>query len=130
MDGPFMCFDPYCDTKYHLAGNVVHAIHSRNIGKLPIIPDNLKEYIDNGIIENPKVTNFNKFIESAKLFFPNIEKTKHIGSMYTIRTVLPYNEDTDTRPAIVRKINNKEFVLFSGKVVNCVKSAQKLLDLL
>ena len=36
MDGPFMCFDPYADTDYHVAGNVVHAIHVRNIGLKPL----------------------------------------------------------------------------------------------
>lgn len=130
MDGPFMCFDPYCDTKYHLAGNVVHAIHSTNIGKFPIIPDELAEYVDNGIIFNPKNSRFPEFIESAKKFFPNIEKTVHIGSMFTVRTVLPYQEETDTRPSIVKNINNKEYLIFSGKVVNCVNCAERLLELL
>ena len=38
IDGPFMCIDPYGSTGYHVMGNVVHAIHSTNTGKLPEIP--------------------------------------------------------------------------------------------
>ena len=34
-----------------------------------------------------------------------IEKSKQIGSMYTIRTVLPHKDDTDERRTIVTKQN-------------------------
>ena len=92
MDGPFMCFDPYGDTEYHLGGNVVHAIHVRNTGKTPEIPRVYKKYLNKGIIKKPKYTNVDRFIESAKKFFPDIDQAEYIGSMYTIRTVLPYKE--------------------------------------
>ena len=126
MDGPFMCFDPYADTDYHLGGNVVHAIHVRNIGKKPEIPP---PYINKGIIKKPKYTNVDRFIESAKRFFPEIEKAKHLGSMYTIRTVLPYKDDTDERPTIVKKQDNN-FILFSGKIGNCVEAANRIEELI
>ena len=129
MDGPFMCFDPYSDTEYHLGGNVVHAIHIRNIGEKPEIPSVYKKYLNKGIIKNPKYTNVDRFIESSKKFFPEIEQAKHLGSMYTIRTVLPYKDDTDERPTIVDKKDNN-FVLFSGKIGNCVEAANKIINLI
>ena len=129
MDGPFMCFDPYADTDYHLGGNVVHAIHVRNIGEKPEIPPPYKEYINNGIIKNPKYTNVSRFIESAKKFFPEIEQSKHLGSMYTIRTVLPHKDDTDERPTIVNKQDNN-IILFSGKIGNCVEAANKIEEII
>ena len=129
MDGPFMCFDPFSDTGYHLAGNVVHAIHASNIGKNPKIPHVYKEYLNKGVIENPKYTNVDRFIESAKKFFPDIEESEHIGSMYTIRTVLPYKDDTDERPTIVTKRGN-DFILFSSKIGNCVESSEDILDII
>ena len=129
MDGPFMCFDPFGDTEYHLGGNVVHAIHVRNIGDQPEIPSSYKNYVNKGIIKNPKYTNFNRFIESAKKFFPEIEKAEHLGSMYTVRTVLPHKDDTDERPTIVTKQGN-DFILFSGKVGNCVEAANKIEELI
>ena len=129
MDGPFMCFDPYSNTDYHLAGNVVHAIHSSNIGLKPNIPAVYKEYLNKGVVKNPKYTNINRFIESAKKFFPEIEKAKHIGSMYTIRTVLPHKDDTDERPTIVTKEDNN-YILFSSKVGNCVDAARKVIDMI
>ena len=126
MDGPFMCFDPFANTGYHLAGNVVHAIHASNIGKEPEIPPVYKEYLNKGVIEKPKYTNVDRFMESAKKFFPDIVKSKHIGSMYTIRTVLPYKDDTDERPTVVTK-QGKDFILFSSKIGNCVNVASEVI---
>ena len=129
MDGPFMCFDPYANTEYHLGGNVVHAIHIRNIGEKPEIPSVYKKYLNKGLIKNPKYTNINRFIESAKKFFPEIEKAEHIGSMYTIRTVLPHKDNTDERPTIVKKQDNN-FILFSGKIGNCIEAANKIEEII
>jgi hypothetical protein len=129
MDGPFMCFDPYEDTDYHLGGNVVHAIHVRNIGEKPEIPPPYKRYINKGIIKKPKYTNVSRFIESAKKFFPEIEQAKHLGSMYTIRTVLPYKDDTDERPTLVNKYDNN-IMLFSGKIGNCVEAANRIEEII
>ncbi len=129
MDGPFMCFDPYADTDYHLGGNVVHAIHISNIGINPEIPPPYKRYINKGLIKKPKYTNVDRFIESAKKFFPDIESAKHIGSMYTVRTVLPHKDNTDERPTIVKKQDNN-FILFSGKIGNCVEAANKIKELI
>jgi hypothetical protein len=129
MDGPFMCFDPYSNTDYHLAGNVVHAIHSSNIGKKPNIPAVYKKYLDNGLVKNPKYTNIDRFIESAKKFFPEIENSEHIGSMYTIRTVLPHKDKTDERPTIVTR-QGSDYILFSSKVGNCVNAASKVISMI
>ena len=49
--------------------------------------------------------------------------------MYTIRTVLPYKDNTDERPTIVDKQNNN-FILFSGKIGNCVEAADKIINLI
>jgi len=129
MDGPFMCFDPFSDTGYHLAGNVVHAIHASNIGEKPKIPIVYEEYLNKGVIKNPKYTNIDRFIESAKKFFPEIEESEYIGSMYTIRTVLPYKDETDERPTIVIK-QNDDYILFSSKVGNCVSAASNVIDMI
>ena len=129
MDGPFMCFDPFANTEYHLGCNVVHAIHVRNIGEKPEIPPAYKKYLNKGIIKKPKYTNVNRFIESAKKYFPDIESAEHLGSMYTIRTVLPNKDNTDERPTIVSKQNNN-FILFSGKIGNCVEAANKIEELI
>ena len=68
-------------------------------------------------------------IESAKKFFPEIEQSKHLGSMYTIRTVLPNKDSTDERPTIVKK-QDDNFILFSGKIGNCVEAANEIISII
>ena len=125
MDGPFTCIDPYSDTDYHVVGNVVHAIHSSCVGKYPRISDELSELINKGVIKNPPITKFKLFKDSLKHFF-GIEEIEHIGSMYTIRTVLPYREFDDARPSIVQKESDSKYLLFSGKISTCIDTANEL----
>ncbi|TSC74741.1 MAG: hypothetical protein G01um101444_176 [Parcubacteria group bacterium Gr01-1014_44] len=129
MDGPFMCLDPLGGTDKFLLGNVVHAIHQSNIGLHPEVDDKFLPILNKGIIKNPPITNFKKFIESGVQFIPELAKAEHIGSMFTIRTVLPHKEETDERPTIVSRINDKTITVFSGKFSNCVEAAEKVLEM-
>ena len=129
MDGPFMCLDPYGQTDYHVLGNVVHAIHETNIGHRPKVTY-LKKYLNKGLIKNPKHTNIKKFIETGKQFFNNFDKLKHIGSLYTIRTVLKDREHDDARPTLVKKENKNTYSLFSGKIDTCVDASNQLINLI
>ena len=130
MDGPFMCIDPLGDTDYHVMGNVVHAIHATNTGKFPVYDSKYENLLNNGIVENPSITNFDKFIESAKQFFIDIEKAEHIGSMFTFRTVLPNREHDDARPTLIKQEeeDSRIFSLFSGKIGTCVDAAMGVLS--
>ena len=47
--------------------------------------------------------------------------------MYTVRTVLPNKDNTDERPTIVKQQDN-DFILFSGKVGNCVEAADTIIN--
>lgn len=129
MDGPFMCVDPLGSTGNFILGNVVHAIHQTNIGKKPEYDKKFKSLLNKGIIHNPPVTNFKKFIESGAEFIPALAKAKHIGSMFTFRTVLPNKEKTDERPTVVNQIDPKTITIFSGKIGNCVEAAEKTLSI-
>jgi hypothetical protein len=130
MDGPFMCIDPLGDTGLHVMGNVVHAIHHTNIGHKPVIPFGYENLLNRGVISNPPITNIDKFIESARHFFPDIDNSQHIGSMYTIRTVLPYREKDDARPTMVEWIGDNRLLVFSGKICTCVNAAKTVLKCL
>ena len=68
MDGPFMCVDPFGNSGNFVLGNVVHAIHHSNVGKTPIVPKEFNDLLNNGIISEPPITNFDLFIESGKTF--------------------------------------------------------------
>ncbi len=129
MDGPFFCIDPFSDTEYHVMGNVVHAIHMTNVGLFPEVPDYIHPLLNKGIVKNPPQSRIEKFLESASYFMPELKKAEHVGSMYTVRTVLPRVDHTDERPTIVTKLNGKIINVFSGKLGNCVQAAHKVLEL-
>jgi hypothetical protein len=128
LDGPFMCIDPLLGTNYHIMGHVVHAIHSSNTGYFPTSNNKFKKYLNNGVINKPKITNFNKYITSASEFFYGLEKSEHIGSMYTHRTVLPNKDSSDSRPTLVTRESERVFSIFSGKIGTCVDAAEVLID--
>ena len=130
MDGPFMCIDPLGNTDYHVMGNVVHAIHSTNVGKFPEYDSKFDELLNKGIVKNPSVTNIDKFIDSAKKFFKDIDKSEHVGSMFTFRTVLPNRDKDDARPTLVEQIDDKMFTLFSGKIGTCVDAVDQILEVI
>ena len=123
-----MCLDPYMGGT-HVLGNVVHAIHETNIGTEPIVSDELKPYLNKGIVRNPNITNIDKFIESGvKYFGDEFKDLEHIGSMYTIRTVLSNKEKDDARPTLVEKVKDNVYTLFSGKIDTCVNAANQLIQ--
>jgi hypothetical protein len=126
MDGPFMCVDPLGKTGNFVLGNVVHAIHHSNVGKIPVIPEEFRNLLNNGIIRNPPITNFNSFVESGSNFIPDLNRAEHLGSMFTVRTVLPNLDNTDARPTIVRKLKNNVISIFSGKIGNCIQAADEV----
>lgn len=130
MDGPFMCVDPYGRTGYSLLGNVVHAIHSSNVGTHPKISEDLQPLLNKGIIKKPSITNFEKFIDSGKDYLPGLKEAEYVGSMYTVRAVLPNMDDTDGRPTVVSKQESNVINVFSGKIDTCVNAAEKVVSII
>ncbi|WP_182882300.1 FAD-dependent oxidoreductase [Microbispora sp. H10949] len=126
LDGPFMCIDPIAGTDTFLFGNVAHAIHASTVGLLPLVPEPLIGLVDNGLRRNPSPTNFPLFVAGASEFLVGIEEADHMGSLFTIRAVLPHVEDTDARPTLVHRINERVTSVFSGKISTCVDAAREV----
>lgn len=123
MDGPFMSIDPVGNTGLSIIGDVVHTVLYRNIGKYPIVERELQGLLNKGIIQNPSITNYKLFIESAARFMPEIKRAEYYGSSFCIKTVLPNVDKTDERPTMIQKIEDKMISVFSGKIPTCVEAA-------
>ena len=50
----------------------------------------------------------------------------HVGSMFTIRTVLPKVDATDERPTIIESLDHRVFTIYSGKIGNSVEAARDI----
>ena len=116
MDGPFCCLDPLGQSDLHLMGHVEHAIWRTATGTTWEIPSEIAGYIDQGIIEQPGYSLFPYMRESGKTFFPCLREAEHIGSMFTVRAVLPNKDATDARPTLTERLDEKVIRIFSGKL--------------
>lgn len=125
MDGPFMCFDPYGTTGCFLLGHVTHAVHSTHIGQEPQYDEIFDPLLNSGVIKDPPFTNIEKFRKSGANYIPGLADAEHLGSMFTIRAVLPNVEETDKRPTVLDESEGITRV-FSGKFVNCVETARSI----
>jgi FAD dependent oxidoreductase len=126
LDGPFMCLDPYGTTGLSVLGNVVHAIHHSNTGRLPEIPPAVAGMLHRGVVEHPAVTRFGRFVEAGSEFVPDMARLEHVGSMFAIRTVFPGLEETDARPTLVGRVGERVITVFSGKIGTCVQAAREV----
>jgi hypothetical protein len=126
MDGPFMCFDPLGDTGMFVLGNVVHAIHHVSIGPVPDVPPELQALLNRGIVPNPAITNIERFVDAGLEHFEAFDEAEHVGSMFTIRAVLPGVDVTDARPTLVREIDDRTISVFSGKIDTCIRAAKEV----
>jgi len=127
MDGPFGCVDPrWPGGGDYVLGHVEHAIHNRNVGTEPEIPEYLADYIDGGFIREPRGTHFAEFIEAGSEYVPALRGAVHFASMFTVRTVLPDVDATDARPTMVEALDDKVIRVFAGKLSSCVDAAQQV----
>lgn len=130
MDGPFMCIDPYGKSDLSLLGNVVHAIHKCNTGKVPEIPSYLVNFIDAGLVHERQISKFDSFVATGREYIQDLEKCEYVGSFYTVRAVLPKMETSDARPTIVTRNKGKMITVFSGKIDTCVNAANSVSEIL
>ncbi len=126
IDGPFLCIDPFGSTGYSILGNVVETNLTMNVGHEPQVPEHVRPLLNRGPIVDPPVTNFHNFVKSASRFIKETEQFEHVGSMFTIRTVLPYVDHTDERPTLVEQAERRMASLFSGKIGTCVTAAREV----
>lgn len=129
MDGPFLSLDPYGRTGDSLMSDVVEERHRTNVGLAPEYDEAYEELLDRGLVRDPPITRFDRFVESAARFFPGVEDAIHVGSMYTFRAVLPDVEGTDARPTVVEE-ESGVVRIFSGKLVTCATVADRVANLI
>jgi hypothetical protein len=128
MDGPFMCFDPVGRSDRFVLGNVIHAIHHQNVGYRPEVPPSLQPLLNSGVVSPPPFSRFESFVEAAQEFFVGFDQAEHVGSMFTVRTVLPNTDLTDERPTLVTSLDDRVMTIFSGKIGTCVAAASQVVQ--
>lgn len=127
--GPFMSTDHWGSTGYFAMGDYHNMRHYTSTGYLPEIPKKYQGLINNGIIDDPDISNFDEFLQLGKDYIPGVKNADHIGSLFTIRTILPDVEDTDARPTMVNHSSGVT-TIFGGKLATSVTTAEEVVDII
>ena len=124
LDGPFGCIDPLPGTDLHLLYDVVHSIHSSNVGTTPLIPDHLVPLLDRGVVYTPH-TRVEKMLQTARGFLSGVGMPEYRGSMFTVRSVLPAVDATDERPTLIRR-DGRDIHVLAGKLGSAPSTAREV----
>jgi hypothetical protein len=135
MDGPFCCLDPWGRTgdRLHVMGHVAHAIHWANVGLLPRVPSHLAPWLNRGLIPAAECGEHSRFAVMAadgSRFIPALGEAQHVGSMFTVRAVLPDRDATDERPTLVDRLDEQVIRIFGGKLSCAVDAARRTVDMM
>lgn len=115
MDGPFISLDPHGPA--HMLYDVRHSVHAVNE-----VPEHLATLLDRGIVRT-RHTRVEAMLDTARRFLNNLDAV-YVGSMFTIRAVLP-DDGTDARPTLIRTEGNVTRVL-SGKLCAAPWAAEQV----
>jgi glycine/D-amino acid oxidase-like deaminating enzyme len=135
MDGPFCCIDPWGRTAdgLHVMGHVEHAIHWRNVGLSPRVPPHLAPWLNRGLIAAAECAEHSRFgvmADDGRRFIPALAEAEHVGSMFTVRAVLPDRDHDDARPTMVEQIDEQVIRIFGGKLSCAVDAARRTVDMI
>ena len=125
LDGPFLCIDPYEKKNYSILGSVrksvIKSTNSKfyNFNKFP----DINKYI----CENNNLSLFLNIKKDFTKYFLNFEKTEYFKSFYVVRATKK-NKNDERITKIYQK--NKLITVFSGKWVNCISTANKIVQML
>jgi hypothetical protein len=127
LDGPFACIDPLPDTKLHLIYDVTHSVHHSNVGMAAEVPDHLAPLIDRGRVVTPH-THVQRMLATVDRYLHGLEQAQYVGSLFTVRAVLPDVDDTDERLTHITRCSDTVHVL-GGKLDASVTAAQRVVEL-
>lgn len=125
IDGPFFGVMPFGFAEEYLLYDVELSVLERVVGKFPEFRFDVDYYDD----DRRRAERFSKYQEKWKPWLPEIEKCKHLSSMYATRIVLPKKEKTDTRPTMINELRPGFWQIFSGKITTSVPQAIELATL-
>ncbi|MGE5830129.1 MAG: FAD-dependent oxidoreductase [Micromonosporaceae bacterium] len=133
LDGPFVNLAPFDDNGGFVLGDVSHGIRATTVGISPLIPANLSDSVDRGVVRevvhNSARSRFGAFVGAGRRYFAGFEKARHLGSIFSVRAVLPSAESTDSRATKVRRIDDRVVLVFGGKLAAAILAARQAADL-
>ena len=126
IDGNFVCCDPYIGTNYHLLSDVYNSKLEIQNTKNYKFKSNKRFFVNKTPKKKLEISRFSNFIKNSSKYLPFLNNAKYIKSMFTVRTLLSNKEKTDERTSNVGKINDKLYVVLTGKWNTTVQIAKNI----
>jgi hypothetical protein len=125
LDGSFVCIDPYEKKNCSILGSVKKSIITsknsqfHNFNNLPSI----QKYF----FKNKNLNVFFNIKKDFEKYFLDFKNTKYYKSFFVVRATKKNINDE----RLTKIENNKKLItVFSGKWVNCISNANKIVDML
>lgn len=125
MDGPFTSLDPLVGTNLHMLYDVVHSVHY--VATEYAVEPAYVNLVDQGP-KHTSLTRVDAMAQGARRFLNAQGMVDYQGSLFTVRAVLPFVDDTDERPTLVERDGNLIRVL-SGKLVTAPRAARRVAEI-
>ncbi|HEY2459871.1 MAG TPA: FAD-dependent oxidoreductase [Candidatus Acidoferrum sp.] len=127
VDGPFTAFDPYGSSPQSLFGSAKNTNHWSTTNPHEPIPAPYADILNRPTFQPVSFTRFAAMRDDCSLAVPAAKNAEYLGSRFTIR-VVEDNPEQDRRILHVTENPQREFHIFSGKVVSAVKAARIVCD--
>lgn len=118
MDGPFISLDPHGPA--HMLYDVTHSVHAVNE-----VPGHLAPLLDKGVVRTGH-THLDVMLDTAGRFLNHLGRPAYLGSLFTVRAVLP-DDGTDARPTLIRTDGNVTRIL-AGKLCTAPWAAEQVTE--
>jgi len=124
LDGPFCSLDPLADRAGHALYHVDATVRAANVGLAPRVPERLAHLLDRGPVPAPH-SNLGVMLDGARRFFRHLDDPAYLGSLFTVRAVLPDVDATDERPTLYHRDGRLLHVL-AGKIDGAPAAAERV----
>lgn len=121
IDGEFSSVLPRGEKGTFTLGHVKESVLKQ------VVSDDLQKDL---ILSENIYSNKKEILRAGALDFPIIDKAEFVRSIFVTRVVKANVDDTDERPTEITEHGNGIYSIFGGKVVTCVDTAKKIIELL
>ncbi|MDC8993949.1 NAD(P)/FAD-dependent oxidoreductase [Mycobacterium marinum] len=129
IDGPFVSLSPYGrNTGQFLLYDVEHSVRHRTVATVFEPPSDTSAPLATGAPVPMPDSAVTAMLDSASRFVRGLRHARHVGSLLSVRTVLPDVDGTDERPTLIKWHTDTTLSIFSGKIVTAVAAGQAVAE--
>jgi len=124
FDGPFFGVLPFGFSNEYLLYDVELSVLEKCCGIFPQFKHDVSFYD----AEETRKERFQKYIQKAQQFIPDMKNCQHLYSSYITRIILPDHDNDDARPTDVLNHGYGFWTIFAGKISAAIPAAERIAE--